>query len=378
MRVLILSANTGGGHNSTARALAEQLEKTGSEYEIADTLAFISERVSDFISWGHSYIYRRLPRLFGFGYRYEEKHSPRFMYEQCAKGVDALQSKLESEHFDAVLCVHVFSALMMTEIRHRHHNNIPAFFIATDYTCSPGCSEFALDGYFIPHRMLLGEFVRAGLPADKLFASGIPVANSFHEVVDKAEARRRLGLKEKNRVVLLSCGSMGCGKLDRNAVMISERMPADATLVVLCGKNEKTYEALRPLESERMRVLAFTDQVALYMSAADIYITKPGGLTTSEALAKRLPMLFIEAVPGLETRNYDFLIGNGVATGSKNWRHVSALVQRILRDPSLTANQVENMKRFTSQNAAEFICRHVTDKVIRNGGLDARAGDREE
>ncbi len=366
MRVLILSANTGGGHNSTARALAEQLEALGAEYEIADTLAFISERVSDFISWGHSYVYRRLPRLFGFGYRYEEKHSPHFMYEQCAKGVDALKEKLESEPFDAVLCVHVFSGLMMTELRRRYHNNIPAFFIATDYTCSPGCSEFTLDGYFIPHRMLLGEFVRAGLPADKLFAFGIPVAGCFHEETDKAAARRELEFSENGKVALLSCGSMGCGKLDKNALMICERMPKDATLVVLCGKNEKLYESLRPAESKRMRVLGYTDQVALYMSAADLYITKPGGLTTSEALAKRLPMIFIEAVPGLETRNYDFLIGNGVATGSKNWRHVSALVQRSLRDSTLLAQQVEAMKKFTAHNAAELICRHVTDYVNRN------------
>ena len=76
MRVLILSANTGGGHNSTARALADQLERLGADYEIADTLAFISETVSDFISWGHSYVYRKLPRLFGIGYRFEEKHPP--------------------------------------------------------------------------------------------------------------------------------------------------------------------------------------------------------------------------------------------------------------------------------------------------------------
>ena len=76
MKVLILSANTGGGHNSTARALADQLVKQNIEYEIADTLAFISEKVSDFISWGHSYVYRKLPKLFGVGYRFEEKHPP--------------------------------------------------------------------------------------------------------------------------------------------------------------------------------------------------------------------------------------------------------------------------------------------------------------
>ena len=71
MKMLILSANTGGGHNSTARSIAEQLTRLNIEYEIADTLSFISEKVSDFISWGHSYVYRKLPKLFGIGYRFE-------------------------------------------------------------------------------------------------------------------------------------------------------------------------------------------------------------------------------------------------------------------------------------------------------------------
>ena len=88
MRVLILSANTGGGHNSTAGALAEQLEKMGVEFEIADALSMISAKVSQFVSWGHSYVYRHLPSLFGHVYRYEERHPAKFIYEQCAKGQD--------------------------------------------------------------------------------------------------------------------------------------------------------------------------------------------------------------------------------------------------------------------------------------------------
>ena len=359
MRVLILSANTGGGHNSTARALADQLERLGAEYEIADTLAFISETVSDFISWGHSYVYRKLPRLFGIGYRFEEKHPPHFIYEQCAKGADALHKKLTDGNFDAILCVHVFSGLMVTALREHFHLMTPAYFVATDYTCSPGVSEMKLDGYFVPHRMLFGEFVRNGIRADKMFATGIPIGAEFYQRIDRTQARRMLGLPEDRRIVLLSCGSMGCGRLNKNALTVAQHLPSDAMLIVLCGKNEKSYEELSPLASERMQVLGFTDRVSAYMSAADLYITKPGGLTTTESIAKRLPMVLIDAVPGLETRNYDFLLGNGVATGAKNWRQVTAMVQKFMKNTALGEKQTEAMKRFTSHNAAELICRHV-------------------
>ena len=359
MRVLILSANTGGGHNSTAKALADQFERLDIEYEIADTLAFISETVSDFISWGHSYVYRKMPKLFGIGYRFEEKHTPRFMYEQCAKGAESLCKKITDGGFDALLCVHVFSGLMVTEMRERFHLMTPAYFIATDYTSSPGVSEMKLDGYFVPHRMLFGEFVRSGVKADKMFATGIPIGEAFYRQIEKAEARSALGLPADRRIVLLSCGSMGCGHLDKNALTVARHLPSDAMLVVLCGKNEKIYEELSPLESDRLKVLSFNDQVATYMSAADLYITKPGGLTTSESIAKRLPMILIEAVPGLETRNYDFLIQNGVASGTKSWRQVSVLVQKMLKTPALAEKQIEAMKRFTSHSAAEAICRQV-------------------
>ncbi len=361
MRVLILSANTGGGHNSTARSLGEQLVKMNMEYEIADTLAFISEKVSDFISWGHSYVYRKFPRLFGFGYRYEEKHPARFIYEQCAKGAEALHKKLVDECFDAVLCVHVFSGVMVTEVRERYGTKIPAYFIATDYTCSPGVSEMKLDGYFIPHRMLLGEFIRNGVTADKLHATGIPVGSSFYEKDDKGLVRRSLKLPEDGKVVLLSCGSMGCGKLEKWSMFLYRNLPADATLVVLCGKNEKVYETLLPHVCDRFRIVNFTEYVSFYMAAADVYITKPGGLTTSEAIAKRTPMIFIDAVPGLETRNFDFLLARGVATGAKNWYHVSSLINKLLKDPSIFERQIEAMTHFTSRNAAESICRYIVN-----------------
>ena len=359
MRVLILSANTGGGHNATAKALGEQMERLEIAYEIADTLSFISEKVSDFISWGHSYVYRRLPRLFGIGYRYEEKHSVRFIYNQCAKGADALHEKLEADPFDAVICTHVFSGLMMTELRLRHGALIPCYFIATDYTCSPGVSQMNLDGYFIPHRMLLGEFTHNGLAADKLFSTGIPIGEVFYESFDKAESRRALGLPQDKKVILFSCGSMGCGKLEKSAKMFLRRMPQDACLVVLCGNNERAYEILGKYASDRLVVLPFIQNVSEYMSAADVYMTKPGGLTTTEAIAKKTPMILVNAVPGCETRNYRFLTEQGVAFGAKSWHHANAILKRTLQSDKEIVQQRKAMESFEGPHAAEAICKHL-------------------
>ena len=361
MRVLILSANTGGGHNSTASAIAEQLQKMNVEYKIEDTLAYISEAFSDFISKGHSYIYRNLPKLFGAGYRFEENHFTSLIYDQCARGAKALLEELSKTQYDAVVCTHVFAGLMITEIRKKYGNFTPCYFISTDYTCHPGVSELQIDGYFIPHRMLLGEFVRNGIPADKLFVTGIPVHSHFYEDEGKTEAREALGLPVDRKLVMLSCGSMGCGRMEKSALLMLEKMPTDAALVVLCGNNKRTYEALQPYLGDRLYAVGFTKQMWRYMSAADIYITKPGGLTTSEAIVKRVPMIFINAVPGCETRNYDFLIENGVASGAKNWKQVIELVNNALEDPTLLEKQRESMKQFHVGIAAEAICKKILE-----------------
>ena len=362
MRVLILSANTGGGHNSTAGALAEQLEKMGVEFEIADALSMISERVSQFVSWGHSYVYRHLPSLFGHVYRYEERHPAKFIYEQCAKGAVALQEKLRAGGYDAVVCVHVFSCMMMTEVRRRFCNLVPNYFVATDYTCSPGVTELRADVYFIPHRMLFGEFVRGEVAADKMFATGIPIRSEFYRTVDRTEARRALGLRENGRLALLSCGSIGCGHLNRHALLLAAELPADCSLAVLCGKNEKLYAQLEPYRSERLAVVGFTSQIPLYMSAADVYLTKPGGLMTTEAIAKGLPMVFVDAVPGCETRNFEFLTARGVALGAKNWKQAISMTAELLAKEELAEQIRAAMASFQTGVATEQICRYIVKR----------------
>ena len=362
MRILILSANTGGGHNSTALAIAEQLQTQGVQAEIDDALSYISEKVSHFVSWGHSYVYRKMPRLFNAGYRFEEKHPPRFIYNRCAKGTERLARRLE-EGFDAVICTHAFAGMMLTALRQQGATTPPAYFVATDYTCSPGVADLAMDGFFIPHESLKSEFMERGVKPERLHATGIPIAAAFYEKKDRLTARRALSLPTNGRIVLLGCGSMGAGRLDRSALELLKTLPMDTMLVVLCGNNQAAYHALQPYVGERLRALPFTDRVPDYMSAADLYITKPGGLTITEAVIRRLPMVYINAVPGLETRNFDFMIQSGVACGADKWCEVTALVQQVLQDPAAMEAQLACMEQFPQANAAAAISRIVIEQM---------------
>ena len=361
MKILILSANTGNGHNAAAQALTAQLGRLGAVCETLDALSLISPRTSRLVSIGHNYLYRHHPHLFGVGYRFEEQHKPRLICQQCARGAEALEKHLAAGGFDAVIAVHVFAALMLTALRREGKRTPPAYFVATDYTCSPGVSETQMDGYFIPHRLLTDEFLRAGIDRRLLFPTGIPIADAFYNRGDRSHLRPSLGIGDEHPVVLLSCGSMGCGKLERHAVAVANALPAQALLQVLCGRNQRLQAALSALGDPRIRPVGFTDRMPAYLSVADLYITKAGGLSVSEALAMQTPMICVDVIRGLETRNFDFLIQNGVAAGVRKWSQLPALIKEQLSHPH--SQITETSKAFLPPNAAQAIADHVIRSI---------------
>lgn len=353
LRLLILSCNTGEGHNSAARALKGCFEAQNISCEIRDALAFWSPEKSKIISKGHVFIYRKMPKLFGVSYRFEENHPPKngdesLIYDLVIKGCDSLYEYLNENKYDAVICTHVFSAMMITELKKRRRYSVKSYFIATDYTCSPGVNQTALDAYFIPHKKLTEEFCENGIPEAKLVPSGIPVRMDFYKKTDPKEAKDLLSLPRNKKVVLLMCGSMGCGPIKTLAEYLPQQIPSDSLLVVICGNNRRLYKSLTkyPLP-DNMRVLGFTSRMPLYMDAADLILTKPGGLSTTEAAVKALPMLFIDAVPGCETRNIEFFLKNGFADMRDSVLGLCDAVCDLLENE-------EKLKKMSSALEAEF------------------------
>ena len=365
MRLLILSCNTGEGHNSAAKAIKERFVNGGWQCDIKDALAFWSPEKSKLISKGHVFIYRKMPKLFGVSYRFEENHPPKdgdesLIYELVIKGCNSLYEFLQTEKYDAVVCTHVFSAMMMTELKKRRKINIRSYFVATDYTCSPGVNQTAMDAYFIPHKKLIKEFADNGLPMSRIIPSGIPVRCDFYNKTEPQKAKRTLSLPQDKRVALLMCGSMGCGPIKDLAELLPQQLPEDALLVIICGNNVKLYRSLTkyPLP-ENVRVIGFTSRMPLYMDAAELILTKPGGLSTTEAAVKGLPMIFIDAVPGCETRNIEFFISNGCADMREGAIKLCDAVCDYLEIPSKLHKMSQTLKDEFSGCAAEIIREHI-------------------
>lgn len=369
MRILILSCNTGEGHNSAAKAISEVLTARGIENEITDALSFWSPKISKFICNWHVRLYKRAPIIFRMGYRMAEDHDPEpedtsMVYNLLSQGAKKLYEAMTATPWDAVICTHPFASLIMRRVR-RDHPDAPFYgFVATDYTCSPYVAESQADVYMIPDEKLRGEFMNCGIPGDRIRPTGIPVRQVFFQPRRQAQSRSALGLPLDKKIILLICGSMGCGPMKQLARELTRRLPEKAMLVAICGRNEKLREELLELGNlPNLRVQGFTTDMPLYMDAADLLLTKPGGLSSTEAAAKRLPMIFIDAVGGCEGRNLEFYTGHNLATAGSDVEELTELVCAKLRDPGALAAMARTLEENFPHNGAVEICDCVVGQV---------------
>lgn len=360
MKILILTCNTGQGHNSAAGSISEKFINSGHVCTAADSLAFLSKKISRFISSWHTRIYRHAPVLFDQGYEFAEKHPSVFgddsmAYNFFGYGVNKLNRFLEEGAYDGVICSHPFSAIMLTETLRRFPRNIKTGLISTDYTCSPSVADSRMDFYFIPHASLKQEFIACGVPEEKLVASGIPVRQAFFERGNKADAKKALGIAPEAPHLLMMCGSMGCGPIEDLALQLSGLLPAEAVLTVACGTNEHLKKKLDKAQKNNLRILGYTDTIAQLMDSADLYLTKPGGLSVTEAAAKRLPMMFVDAVSGCETYNKNFFLARHMAAAPKTPDTLAEECAALLQNPEALAAQAKAMEQTFTHSPAECI-----------------------
>lgn len=363
MRVLILSCNTGGGHNTCAGAIQEAFSEQGHRCDIVDALGFVSDKFSKFMSWGHTTMYRYVPGLFRKGYGFAEKHPSMLrdeaaVYKLLTGGTEQLYAYLREGGYETVICTHVFSGLLLRQTMKEYTIQLKTAFVGTDYTCSPGTANSELDYYFIPSKALTEEFVAQGIPEEKLFPSGIPVRKEFYVQVNKQQAKEKLGIDPSHSHLLMMCGSMGCGPMEKMAKLLSSGMDETKEFSIICGTNEKLQQDLTEAFGcfPGIHIHGFVKDIASLMDSADLYVTKPGGLSTTEAAAKRLPMVFIDAVAGCEEYNLNYFVQFGGAVTADDPEDLAQLCLELMVDSNRLERMRASLEMLPRQNAAQVIC----------------------
>ena len=362
MRTLILSCNTGEGHNSCAKAIQETYAAHDETCDIVDALQFISKRASQFISDWHSRIYRHAPKLYKAGYHTAEERTSVFregttVYRYLTSGSEKLYHFILDGGYDNIICTHVFPALALTAMLKHHPMPLVTSFVSTDYTCSPSVENSELDYYFIPDISLTEEFVQCGVPREKLIDSGMPVKQAFYLNTDKAAAKAELGLPVDHQHLLVMCGSIGCGPIKELTEDLLIRLTSEQELTIVCGANEELFAKLERhfAHDPRIHIHGMVDYVPLLIHSADLFLTKPGGLSTSEAAACGVPMLLMDTVAGCEGHNLNFFLRQGIAVTADTPKHLADLAAALLADPGQLQKMARAARRWKGDTPSEII-----------------------
>lgn len=364
-KVLLLSCSTGEGHNHCAKAVQQQLEAKGVQADFFDMLHLFGEPGPIHMEQLLNVISTRIPRLFGLMYKAGEKvsslgvTSPIYLIN--SNYGRKLCDLINENGYDAVVCSHLFPMETLTFIRKHYGLEARCYGILSDYTCIPFLVETELDAYFLPHEKVRRECEKAGIPTDRLIVTGMPVAMSFRTDVSKQEARGMLGIPGEKKMYLVMTGGIGCGDAIGLCDKLTEIPDEDMLLCVLAGRNQELQERLnaRYLNRFNVRVIPFTDQVSLYMRAADVLLSKAGGISSAEAAIVNVPLVHTMMIPGVETINASFFAQLGMSLMAEDFDQAARYADRIVYDGKtgikLIQAQREHMLPEGSERIAEYI-----------------------
>lgn len=375
MEALILSCGTGGGHNSAGEALEEALLRRGHSVCMRNPYDLCGKNLSHRINQVYIQIAQRVPALFGVVYvlgnlyRCLPFRSP--VYYANRRMVGRMEAYLAEHSYDVVLMPHLFPAEILTNLRRQGKPVPKMIFVGTDYTCIPFTEETECDAYVIPAEDLKAEYVGWGIPEDKLFPLGIPVRRAFTEAAERREntggsaeavsGGASAAAPERSRYLLISGGSIGAGKLEQVIrTLLNSRLccgKGGVRLVVVCGNNRKLYQRLRRKYGGRIKLLMHTDRMAEYMSAAGVFIGKPGGLSSTEAAAVGVPLIHVSPIPGCEISNERYFARHGMCVPVRNIRRDLCKTAEALLAGRCVDKMRRRQRRRVDPRSAEKICR---------------------
>ena len=375
MRVLILSVTAGFGHHATAKAIGDMLTAKKAEVHTLDVYAYISNLVKNTIDKGYLFSSKHMQTLYRLIYQLAENGGQGYLTAGSAGssminivnalGASKFAKVLAGYAPDVIICTHVFAAQMVDELKKRKKlDDIKTLGIVTDYTLHPYWEDVPRVQYIVTASELLSyRCIKRGITAERLLPFGIPVHPKFNQLLSREDAAQQLGIDPARPTLLLMGGSMGYADNVKNLEKLTQ-IGLPLQFLVVCGNNKKQFLRVEQYAAHYegdciIKPYGFVQNVEVMMSASDCIISKPGGLTVSEALAKNLPMLLVDPIPGHEERNVDFLVNNGMAALITKHFPVDEAVYQLFHNPARLQTVRQTMKAVAHPDATERLADFV-------------------
>lgn len=360
-RVVVLSASVGSGHNRAGEAIRLALQKIRPHWtvEFIDALELTNSTFRRAYGTRYFDLIARAPHL--VGYLYDRLDRPirrpridrlrmQFQLWNFARLIDRL---IEGD-WDLAVCTHFLPAEILARLRSIGDVNFPQAIVTTDFDAHRLWVNSPCEQYFTATEESRANLAGYGVPAERIFAAGIPIHPIFADWKSPAECRQVHGFAGDQPVVLQLSGGSGFGPVEEvHRRILESSIPLQ--LVAVAGRNAELRRRLEEIpcpRHHRRQIIGFTDRMNELMGAADIVVSKPGGLSTSESLACGAGMLLTDPIPGQEMRNSDYLLENGAAIKVNNLSSLSFKLAALLNEPRRLEAMRGNAKRLARPHAA--------------------------
>ncbi|MBF2054006.1 MAG: glycosyltransferase [Candidatus Sericytochromatia bacterium] len=366
-RILIAHVTAGAGHQRAAEAIGKAYSNLypDANVKLVDTLDYINTVYKKVYSNTYLALVKHTPRLWGYIYDRYDNEGER-LDGKLRQSLETLQAGdfrdfLDDFSPDAVICTHFLPMELISRWKKKRKSSLPVYAVVTDFALHTYWIVEEVNGYFVANDDIKRELQTRGAKVKDIYQTGIPVDPVFAVLPLQHELRDKLGLERELPTVLLMGGGYGVG--DMVGLLRSFRdVKLKMQLMVVCGRNESLFQELNQVASTLpipTKVFGFVTNVHELMRASDLMVTKPGGLSSSEALAANCPMMIMNPIPGQEQRNSDFLLENGAASILHNVADGAYYIEKLLKDKERLALMIQQARKLGRKDAAMEIARTV-------------------
>ncbi|MTI66217.1 MAG: galactosyldiacylglycerol synthase [Firmicutes bacterium] len=363
-KVLIFTASTGGGHNQAATSLEEEFIIQGFNVTKVDALKETSKILDLLIADGYKVLAKNLPKLYGGLYKISDKKRINDKVTNILTKLvrKSLYEKIKKNDPDLIIATHPFIVNVVGSLKEKNKIHIPFISIVTDYHIHQTYVNRNVDAYIAGSNHTKECIIERGIPKDRIYSYGIPIRKDF--------LKPKLVHKNDDAfTILLMGGSMGVRsikKVLKNLVNNKNKL----RVIVVCGNNRLLQKRLKRrfknvYKNKEIIIYGFTKKIPILMDKSDIVITKPGGLTTSEAIAKKVPMLIPYMIPGQEEENADYLVKSNMAIRVTEINNINDIIYKITSNKEILNIMRDNMKKVASNHSMGNII-ELSNKLIKD------------